>query len=68
VGDVIEVRDRPCSRDYATRSLEAATTQQRPSWLSLDRKAFRAEILSLPTREQIAPVVDEQAIVELYSR
>ena len=68
VGDVIEVRDRPCSRDFATRSLEAATTQQTPTWLSLDRKAFRAEILSLPTREQIAPVVDEQSIVELYSR
>lgn len=68
VGDVIEVRDRPHSRDLATRSLEAATTQQMPTWLTLDRKAFRAELLSLPTREQIAPVVDEQAIVELYSR
>jgi small subunit ribosomal protein S4 len=68
VGDVVEVRDRPRSRDFAMRSLEAATTQQTPSWLSLDKKAFRAEILSLPTREQIAPVVDEQAIVELYSR
>ena len=68
VGDVIEVRDRPRSRDLATRSLEAATTQQTPTWLSLDKKAFRAEILSLPTREQIAPVVDEQAVVELYSR
>ena len=68
VGDVIEVRDRPGSRDLAARSLEAATTQQMPTWLSLDRKAFRAEVLSIPTREQIAPIVDEQAIVELYSR
>ena len=40
VGDVIEVRDRPRSRDLATRSLEAATTQQTPTWLTLDRKAF----------------------------
>ena len=68
VGDVIEVKDRPCSRDFATRSLEAATAQQMPTWLSLDRKTFRAEILNIPTREQIAPIVDEQAIVELYSR
>lgn len=67
-GDVIEVRDRPRSRDIATRSLDAATTQQTPTWLVLDRKAFRAELQSIPTREQIAPVVDEQAIVELYSR
>ncbi len=68
VGDVVEVRDRPRSRDIATRSLEAATNQQMPTWLSLDRQAFRAEVLSIPTREQIAPIVDEQAIVELYSR
>jgi small subunit ribosomal protein S4 len=67
-GDVVEVRDRPRSRDLATRCLESATTQQTPSWLALDKKAFRAELLSIPTREQIAPVVDEQAVVELYSR
>lgn len=67
-GDVIEVRDRPRSRDMASRSIEAATTQQTPTWVTLDRKAFRAELQSIPTRDQIAPIVDEQAIVELYSR
>ena len=67
-GDVIEVRDRPHSRDIALRCLEAATAQQTPSWVSLDRKTFRAELQSIPTRDQIAPVVNEQAIVELYSR
>ncbi|MCL1920507.1 MAG: 30S ribosomal protein S4 [Kiritimatiellaeota bacterium] len=67
-GDVIEVRDRPRSRDIALRSLEAATTQQTPTWVALDRRAFRAELQSIPTREQIAPIVDEQAVVELYSR
>ena len=68
VGDVIEVRDRERSREMATRSLEAATQQQMPEWITLDRKAFRAEVVAIPTREQIAPIVDEQAIVELYSR
>ncbi len=68
VGQSVEVRDRPQSRDAATKSLEAATTQQTPTWLAVDRKAFRGEVLAIPTREQIAPVVDEQAIVELYSR
>jgi len=68
VGDVVEVRDRPRSRDMAMRSLEAATTQQTPTWVALDRKEFRAELHTIPSREQIAPIVDEQAIVELYSR
>jgi small subunit ribosomal protein S4 len=67
-GDVMEVRNRPRSRDLATRALEATTTQQTPTWVSLDKKAFRGEVLAIPTREQIAPIVNEQAIVELYSR
>lgn len=68
VGDVIVVRDRPRSRDAATHAVESATTNQTPTWISVDPKAFKGEILSIPTREEIAPVVDEQAIVELYSR
>ena len=67
-GDVVEVRSPARSRDLATRAVEAATTQQTPAWLALDKKALRGEILAAPTREQIAPVVNEQAIVELYSR
>ncbi|NLL82741.1 MAG: 30S ribosomal protein S4 [Lentisphaerae bacterium] len=68
VGSVIEVRDRPKSREMAARSLEAATAQQTPTWLAVNTKTFQGEVLAIPTREQIAPVVDEQAIVELYSR
>ena len=68
VGSVIEAADRPKTREMVTKSLEAATVQQTPAWLSVDTKALRGEVLAVPTREQIAPVVDEQAIVELYSR
>lgn len=68
VGDVIEVRDRQRSRDEAARSLDVATSAQTPSWINIDTKMFRGEIISVPTREEIAPVADEQAIVELYSR
>ncbi len=67
-GDVIEVRNIPKSRELAARALDAATTQQTPSWLTIEPKAFRAEVASAPTREEIAPIVDEQLIVELYSR
>jgi small subunit ribosomal protein S4 len=67
-GDVVVVRDRPRSRDQATRAIETATGRQMPAWISMDAKAFRGEVLAIPTREEIAPVVEEQAIVELYSR
>ncbi|MGI6098406.1 MAG: 30S ribosomal protein S4 [Lentisphaerae bacterium] len=67
-GDVVVVRERPRSRDQATHAFEAATGRQMPAWLSVDPKTFRGEVLAVPTREEIAPVVEEQAIVELYSR
>lgn len=67
VGEVVTVRDRPRSRDMTAKALEAAAAQV-PAWLGADAKNLRGEVLSVPTREQIAPIVNEQAIVELYSR
>ncbi len=68
VGDVVTVKDATGSKEFANRSVEAATGAQLPVWMSFDKATLRAEILAVPTREQIAPIVDEQAIVELYSR
>ena len=68
VGDFVSVKDSAKSKDAANRSVEAATGAQLPVWIQFDRANLRAEILAVPTREQIAPIVDEQAIVELYSR
>ena len=68
VGDVITVKDNAKSKDAANRSVGAATGAQLPQWIAFDKATLRAEILAIPTREQIAPIVDEQAIVELYSR
>ena len=39
-----------------------------PEWISVDREKLTAKVLSLPTREQIEAPVDEQLIVEFYSR
>jgi small subunit ribosomal protein S4 len=39
-----------------------------PGWLSFDAAAIAGRILSLPTREQINLPVQEQLIVELYSK
>ena len=68
VGDVVTVKDSAKSKDAANRSVEAATGAQLPQWIAFDAPTLRAEVLAVPTREQIAPIVDEQAIVELYSR
>ncbi|OVE76990.1 30S ribosomal protein S4 [bacterium E08(2017)] len=69
-GAKISIKNKQKSRDVAAASMEQASNSGRdvPSWLQLDEKNFSAELVSVPTREEIAPVVDEQLIVELYSK
>jgi len=67
-GSIIEVRNRPKSRELAKKSLEACASREMPSWLRLDANAFTGELVRIPTRDEIAPVVNEQLIVELYSK
>lgn len=68
VGDLIAVKDSVRSRSLATRGLEHMQFTPVPDWLVLDRDDLKARILRLPTRDEIAPIVNDQLIVELYSR
>lgn len=68
VGDVVEIRQR--SRDLLPiqAALQAVDGRGVPSWLELDRDAFKGIVRSFPTKEEIALPVNEQMVVELYSR
>lgn len=68
VNDVVEVRDSSVSRQLATRSLEISTSRSVPEWLSLNKDAFKGIIMRVPTRDEIQPIANEQAVVEFYSR
>jgi len=68
VNDVIEVRDSSVSRQMATRSFEMSTSRAVPDWLSLNKDAFRGVVMRIPTRDEIQPIANEQAVVEFYSR
>jgi small subunit ribosomal protein S4 len=67
-GDVIEARDTAVSRQLVTKSLESAQVRPVPDWIAFTRDAFRAQITRIPTRDDIQPIVNEQLIVEFYSR
>ena len=67
-GAVITVKDRAQSRELARRSLELSEGRPVPPWLTLDEKNFSGVVVRMPTREEIAPIVDEQLVVELYSK
>ena len=68
VNDVIEVKDSSVSRQMAGRNQEASTSRAIPEWLLLNKDAFQGTLSRLPTRDEIQPVANEQAIVEFYSR
>jgi small subunit ribosomal protein S4 len=67
VGDKIEVKGRKQSQEAVKRLVEAKG-HEASSWLTLDKVALKGEVLRIPTREEIAPLVNEQLIVELYSK
>jgi small subunit ribosomal protein S4 len=68
VNDVVEVKNTNVSRQMATKALELSTSRNVPDWVSLDKTAFKGTILRVPTREDIQPIANEQAVVEFYSR
>ena len=68
VNDVIEVKDTKASKQMATRSLESSTSRMVPDWLLLDKTAMKGTVMRVPTREEIQPIANEQAVVEFYSR
>jgi small subunit ribosomal protein S4 len=68
VNDTIEVRDTSRARQMATKNLESATSRAVPDWLSLNKDAFKGVVMRIPTRAEIQPIANEQAVVEFYSR
>jgi small subunit ribosomal protein S4 len=68
VGDVVDVREKPNSRQLATRNLDLTQIIPVPDWLTINRENLSGSVARIPSREEIAPIVNEQLIVELYSR
>jgi small subunit ribosomal protein S4 len=68
VNDIIDVKNTNVSRQLATKNLESATSRSVPDWLSLSKEEFKGTVMRIPTRDEINPIANEQAVVEFYSR
>jgi small subunit ribosomal protein S4 len=68
VNDEISVREKSRKHPHITSALEAALRKGSSSWLEVDSKNFSAKVVSEPKREEITLPIQEQLIVELYSR
>ncbi len=67
-GHSIELGERAKANDGVKGSVETAAGRGIPKWLTLDAGAFKGQVISAPTREDITLDINEQLIVELYSK
>lgn len=67
-GDVIEVREESRKIPVITEAQEVIARRGCPEWLAADGANFKGEVKAMPTREDIQFPINEQLIVELYSK
>ncbi|MDO4282859.1 MAG: 30S ribosomal protein S4 [Clostridia bacterium] len=68
VGDVIKVRDSKKDNKTIVAVLEANKLKSVPAWLELDKEKMEAKVLRKPVRDDVDLEVQENLIVELYSK
>lgn len=67
-GDVISARESARSQQLGIKFLDQTQGVPVPDWVTIDRDKVSGTIARVPTREEIDPLVNEQLVVELYSR
>lgn len=68
VGDVIEVKEKKRTTSLFAEAMGAVERRGVTNWLELDKDNFRGEVKAFPTREELTMPIQEQLIVELYSK
>jgi len=68
IGDDVEVREKSRKVERILEAMETIARRGVPQWLDVDKKNFRASVKMLPTREELTMPVNEQLVVELYSK
>jgi len=68
VGDIIQVKEKSKQSVKFQEIKEQAAYKTHPEWLSVDAENLSGTMLAFPLREQIDTPVNEQLIIELYSR
>jgi len=68
VNDVITVKEKSRKVGAINESLDAVVRRGVPSWLELDKDNYKGTVKALPGRQEITMPIQEQLIVELYSK
>jgi small subunit ribosomal protein S4 len=67
-GDTVSVIEKSRKVPAIVEAIEAVDRRGVPEWLMLEKEKFEAKVMAYPTREQLTLPIQEQLIVELYSK
>ena len=67
-GDRVEVREMSAKTEYFKNVKDTLRGTQRPDWLSVDTEKLAGSVSALPRRDQMPAEINEQLVVEYYSR
>jgi small subunit ribosomal protein S4 len=67
-GDVVKIADKPSSQQLGLRMTDLTQAMPAAEWIEVNKEGLQATMTRVPERDDIAPIVNEQLIVELYSR
>jgi small subunit ribosomal protein S4 len=68
IGDVIEVCEKSQSNELFKAMKETNNALSAPAWLESDQTALKGNVVRFPSRDEIDVPINEQSIIELYSR
>jgi len=68
VGDVVAVREKSRNQTRIASSLSMAAQAGLPEWLDVDEKGLKGTFKTMPDRSQVLPDINENLVVELYSK
>lgn len=67
-GDIVTLKEKSRKNALITENLEGVARRGVPSWLELDKGNFQGTVKAMPNRDEITMPIQEQLIVELYSK
>jgi len=67
-GDSVAIREKAAKQDRIQNALQISAQVGRPDWVEVDEKALSGVFRSAPEREDVLPDINENLVVELYSK
>jgi len=67
-GDVIEIKESSRKAKIVLDAMETVVRRGIPSWIDIEKEKFRGTLTAIPNREDLTMPIQEQLIIELYSK